>query len=100
MRDIKKISKIVELTLAEKPHTRNSDAALYMAVCRKINPIAIRLPFQTVMSDPTKFGLPKTESVRRARQKIQAENELLRANKEVEDERYKNWKAVREYVKE
>lgn len=100
MKHIKHISRIVIECLEEKAQTRNSDNLLYMAVCEKVNPVALRMPFNIVMGDPTAFGLPKFESVRRSRQKAQADREDLRACDEVTDERYNNWKAVREFVRE
>lgn len=98
MKDIESVSKVVERILREKEHTRGSDAALYREVCRHYNPVACDLPFVIVMEDPGQFDLPKTETVRRSRQRLQELHKELRPCKEVEDGRYENYKAVLEYI--
>jgi hypothetical protein len=63
-----------------------------------MNPDVDTYKFKDCLLRQNELGLPKFESVRRARQKIQQYNELLRSSKEVEDAKYEAWKAVREYV--
>ena len=100
MKDIKKISRVVFMILTKNPAARDSDNTLYEEVCTFYNPHAMNSPFGYVLSHSKDLGIPKFESVRRARQKIQEKHEDLRSCKAVEDEKYESWKAVREYVSE
>lgn len=100
MRYIHDTHKTVERILEAYPSTRNSDAVLYVQLCQITNERACRMPFEEVMLNRKAYGLPNFESVGRARRKIQAEKPWLRADKEVEDERYENWKLAREYATE
>lgn len=98
MKDIFRVSKLVKQVLEEVPYTRNSDASLYLEVCRRVNPQACDMSFSTVFEHRKELGIPNMESVRRSRQKIQSECEALRATEEVTDARYENWKVVRDYA--
>lgn len=100
MRDIKNIKKQVEKILIDNPGARNSDLELYVLLCEEINPDACKRPFAEVMLHRKEYGLPNTETVRRSRQYIQEHNIALRASKAVTDERYKNFKVVKEFVSE
>ena len=77
MKNIKQTSKLVLQILQEMPDTRNSDDALYLEVCKRINPKAALLPFFYVMASRKTYGFPPFESVRRSRQKIQNEHPEL-----------------------
>lgn len=90
--------KVVEQLLIQYPATRNSDDLLYLMACKKVYPAMESMSFQNVILNINNMGLPKYKSVERARRKIQAEREELRANKEVEDKKYENWKEYREYA--
>lgn len=98
MRNIRRIHDLVMDTLIKMPHTRNSDTALYLAICLKTNPEVEFMRFGDALARENVLGMPKYESVSRARRKIQAENPLLRASEDITDERYENWKVVREYA--
>jgi hypothetical protein len=98
MKRIKDIHNVVERCLVDSPAARNSDSLLYYLVCTTMNPDVDTYKFKDCLLRQNELGLPKFESVRRARQKIQQYNELLRSSKEVEDAKYESWKAVREYV--
>lgn len=100
MRDIRNIKKQVEKILLENPTTRNSDLELYVLLCKTINPEACKRPFAEVMLHRKEYGLPNTETVRRSRQYIQEHNAALRASKSVTDERYENYKMVKEFISE
>lgn len=90
--------KIVERLLNDYPDTRNSDDLLYLIACKDICPSMANMPFENVILNINKLGLPKYKSVERTRRKIQAEKPELRATKEVEDKKYENWKEYREYA--
>lgn len=100
MRDIRKITKQVELILTEYPMTRGSDTLLYKKVCEVLNPTACRLSFSTVMDRRAELMLPKWESVSRARRKVQHDRPDLRADIGVTDRRYDNFKIMKEYANE
>lgn len=90
--------KLVEELLYQFPDTRNSDALLYLVVCKSVRPDTGKLPFERVLLEREALGLPNYASVERARRKVQADNPELRANEEVTDERYKNYKEFKEYA--
>lgn len=97
MKRIKRTSDIVKDVLTNCPHTRNSDDLLYIQVCRKLNPMICTQSFQTVMLYRSQLGLPPFESVRRARQKIQAAFPELCGSDEVEAMRVVNEQTVYDY---
>jgi hypothetical protein len=69
--------------LENYPETRSSDRSLILHVYQVFYGV-FTTPFYKVMDDG---DLPSFESIRRCRQKIQEENEDLRAEKPVEDVR-------------
>lgn len=89
---------LVKRVLEENERTRNSDNDLYVEICCRVNPHAMQLPFGYVISNLTSFGLPPFESVRRSRQKLQADYPDLRANDEVELFRAENETAYKEFA--
>ena len=97
--ELKNTTELVKELLRTQPATRNSDDILYISVCRCINPIAINLSFADVLLKRKEWGIPPFESVRRARQKVQAENPELAANSNVEGHRTLNEMVFREYAK-
>lgn len=98
MKNIFKINDLVEDTLISKPETRNSDVTLYINVCMAINPDVQYMGFLHVLNNMKELGIPNYESVRRARQKLQADHPNLRANESVIDGRYEAFKEVMKYV--
>ncbi len=89
---------LVKEILEVNESTRNSDSELYVEVCYAINPRAMRMPFEEVALNLSQLGLPPFESVRRARQKAQAENPSLRANEEITYWRAENELAYEEFA--
>ena len=84
-KEFKKTRKIVKNILTDYPQTRNSDNALYIKVVAAINPQANNRPFANVLSNLEELGLPCFETVRRTRQKLQAEFPELQACDKVQD---------------
>lgn len=87
------ISKSVKLALEVAPETRSNDDLLYLYVCNMINPSVMIQPFHAVLAQRKSLNLPTFETVRRARQKIQAKfpdlsgnEECIKARKELEAE--------------
>ncbi len=90
MGELKHVSAVVKRILEEEPDTRNNDGLLYLRVCQYYNPSIAMFPFGPVMSNLNSYNLPPAESVRRARQKMQAQYEHLKANKTVKEHRAEN----------
>lgn len=91
------IKELVKEILEENEKARDSDHLLYAHICDRINPSVARLPFGDVMVYLDGYGLPPFESVRRARQKLQAERPDLRPNDEVALFRAENETAYKEF---
>lgn len=97
--ELKTTTDLVKDILANIPETRNSDDFLYYKVCERINPILINLPFWKVILNRKKYNFPAFESVRRTRQKLQAEYPEFSGNDDVEGHRKVNEEVFREYAK-
>lgn len=90
---------LVKQILESFPQARNSDMVLYVKVCEKMNAEAINKPFWYVLVNLKEFNLPNIETVRRTRQKIQADNPYLAGDANVEAQRMLNEETFREYAK-
>lgn len=53
---------------------RESDTYLYHAVCEKIAPAAMSVPFGIMIQNLKRYGLPTYDTVTRLRRKIQSEH--------------------------
>lgn len=94
-----KLSNIKDLVLQilkDNPRTRNSDKLLYNQVCVEMGVDIHRITVWDFFHDPK---MPSTESVRRARQKAQAENPDLRASQEVQNKRAELELEYREFAR-
>lgn len=75
------VCRVVEHILRTDPRARDSDKYLYREVVRYFKPDIMKLPFEiAIMCD----GIPNTETVRRSRQKLQADYPELAASAQVE----------------
>lgn len=82
---IKEAKRIVEHILNTVPETRDSDPLLIIEVLKYIDPSIVNQPFSMVIPQCSTEGrFPSLETIRRTRQKIQADNPLLGPSKEVE----------------
>ena len=99
MRRIRSTSDLVKDILTNVPDTRDDDDLLYVNVCKKISPMVCSQPFQTVLLMRNSLGVPPFESVRRARQKLQASYPELRGTDEVSGWRAYNEEVVRDYAR-
>ena len=88
---LRNITQMVWFILDRYPETRGDDRELIKVLYDEFYSVWSE-PFYMVMN---RHDLPSFESIRRCRQKIQEENEDLRAVKEVEDKRIA---AQREYI--
>lgn len=98
MQNIKTTSKLVKQALTDYPITRNSDDLLYLQVCYSISPSVMDMAFCDVFTNRNEYDLPPFESVRRARQKIQAHFPELRGCDAVEEARTELETVVRNFA--
>lgn len=104
MNEIRRTAQLVESALIDQPHTRNSDDVLYHEICKNIlesqgksiNGCTLTM---ALMCRKT-LGLPKYETVRRARQKLQAKHPELASSERVATKRDVREKMFRDYAKE
>lgn len=77
MSNLKTTNDVVLFLLQTNQSTRNSDSLLYNEVCKIMNPMVQNMTFGYVMEHRQMLGIPTTETVRRARQKLQADHPEL-----------------------
>lgn len=70
---------------------RESDTYLYHAVCEKIAPAAMSVPFGIMIQNLKGYGLPTYDTVTRLRRKIQSEYCFVDPSKQV-----KAWRDTKE----
>ena len=91
-KEVKKIESVketVKRVLEEDSFARGSDNCLWTKVCELTTEAIRYMSFSYVMTHAGELGLPPYETVRRARQKVQAEHPELRASDDVQKERQK-----------
>ena len=66
-------------------NARNSDIHLYHAVCKKIAPAAMSVPFGVMIENLNHYGLPTYDTVTRLRRKIQSEYCFVDPSKQVKE---------------
>ena len=93
---LRNITQMVWFILDRYPETRGDDRELIKVLYDEFYSVWSE-PFYMVMN---RHDLPSFESIRRCRQKIQEENEDLRAVKEVEDKRIAAQREYIEYARE
>lgn len=103
MNSLRTTTELVKEVLTTEPQSRNSDNYLYLRVLQRIGmERGIDINNMSVVCfllGLSKSGFPQFESVRRTRQKLQAEHPELRACKEVEEYRDALEKEYREYAR-
>lgn len=103
MNELKTTAALVKHILETNPQARNSDSFLYLQVIQyEANLMGIDLRSMTVtrfLLGITSFGFTGFETVRRARQKIQAQYPELAANKSVSAARMENEKDFRAFAR-
>ena len=90
---------LVKDILENDEAARNSDDYLYYMVCRRINSGCTNLPFWKVILNRKNYNIPPFESVRRTRQKLQEKHPEFIGNDSVEEQRFENEKAFRDYAR-
>lgn len=101
--ELKTTQAIVMQVLLEQPRTRNSDNLLYYTVCKiiglknGINIDSISMP--SFFLHMKEYHMPAFETVRRTRQKIQADYPELAGCSNVEGQRKMNEEVFRGYAR-
>ena len=98
-RELVKTNDLVKDILVRFPDTRDSDMYLYYKVVNELNPQAVSMPFGSVLLRLDELGLPCFETVRRTRQKIQAEHPDLKGSVVVQSLRSVNEEIFKEYAR-
>ena len=83
MQKLREVKKYVEEVLREKPYTRSSDNILYSCVIEKLG-VPSDISAAEFFRRAKEIGAPNVESIRRARQKVQAEHPELKGDPDVE----------------
>lgn len=99
MTSLKAAAKIVEKLLRENEHTRNSDSYLYLKVLEQIDESLCQLPVRAFLNSMGDFKVPTFETVRRARQKLQAQYPELASCEKVQEGRLVNEERYRDFAK-
>ena len=94
-KDMNNITQMVWYCLENHPETRSSDRSLILTIYSEFYGVFSQ-PFFKVLD---RNDLPSFESIRRARQKIQAEWAYLRADEPVEDARIAKQEEFLEYAR-
>lgn len=89
----------VAAIMENNPKTRDSDDILYYEVCKSIDGQYIDKPFWFVIQNRKKLGYPEFETIRRTRQKLQAEREDLAGSSAVRGFRKDREVEFREFAK-
>lgn len=104
LQELHTVKELVCYILATDPQSRNSDSYLYLKVIEQQaiqKSIDLRLLSVVSFFDNLNFnGFAKFESVRRARQKLQAENPHFMGSAEVQAARRNNEAVFREWAVE
>lgn len=97
MKEFQDLTPIVSIVMDQSSEAKRDDTALYIMVCERMNPEAVKRPFAEVMKHRKDYGLPKFESVSRVRRRLQAKG-LYRPDEAVIDGRFEKFKEVREWA--
>ena len=102
MNDLNAVSAIVKSILNEDKQARNDDNVLYLRVLQYVSDRnSIDLQSMTVpvfLLRMREYGLPGFETVRRSRQKVQADNPELAGSEAVRRKRAKQESVYREFA--
>lgn len=99
MFNLKTIQDMVKIILTSNADTRDDDMKLYLCVCNYCLPNVNMLPFERVMKEYRSLGIPCFESVRRTRQKLQADYPELLGSRRIKKLRATQEKIYRQYAK-
>lgn len=99
MKDPKSIKALVKSILEQDEQARNSDSFLYFRLLERIDKALLVVPVNDFLLGMNAMGIPPFESVRRTRQKIQAECPWLAACDRVKEFRAENEEVYRDFAR-
>ena len=99
MQDLKTTKALVKSILEQDEKARNSDSFLYFRLLERIDKAILTVPVHEFLLSMGLNGIPPFESVRRTRQKIQAECPWLSACDKVKEFRADNENIYRDFAK-
>ena len=91
---------LVKTILENDEQARNSDSFLYFRLLEKIDKTLLAVPVNEFLLTMSAMGVPPFESVRRTRQKIQAECPWLSACDRVKEFRAENEEIYRDFARD
>lgn len=98
-KELKSIKALVKSILEQDEQARNSDSFLYFRLLERIDKAILNVPVHDFLLGMGLYGIPPFESVRRTRQKVQAECPWLAACDRVKEFRAENEKDYREFAR-
>lgn len=99
MSALKKVKNIVTSILAENEKARNSDSFLYLKVLQTVDKDLLDMPVGEFLANMSVLNVPPFETIRRTRQKAQAENPSLSACPKVAEYRAANEEVYRQFAR-
>lgn len=99
MTNVYNVKQRVIFALMQHPEARDSDELLISIIDEGIRPEVKHIPYSEVMRNRNKYGLPSCESIRRCRQKVQAEYSELCGSKKVQQYREEKRKEYEEFAR-
>lgn len=100
MKQLNGVKALVKNILEEDEQTRNSDSFLYFRMLERIDKAILTVPVHDFLLGMGALGIPPFESVRRARQKVQAECPWLAACDTVKEFRAENEEEYVDFARE
>ena len=100
MKNLISTKSLVKTILENDEQARNSDSFLYFRMLEKIDKTLLAVPVNEFLLTMRAMGIPPFESVRRTRQKIQAECPWLAACDRVKEFRAENEEIYREFARD
>jgi len=99
MKDLNSIKALVKAILEQDEQARNSDSFLYFRLLERIDKAILSVPVHEFLLGMGLNGIPPFESVRRTRQKIQAEYPHLAACDRVKEFRVESEEVYRNFAR-
>lgn len=99
--ELKTVKEIVKTFLINDERARGDDDYLYACVlCRFLDKPLCEVSLKDFFLNRKKWGIPSFESVRRARQKVQEENQALKPADNIQNGRAKAEEKFYDFAKE
>ena len=100
LNELRKTKDVVTDILEQNTRARNDDAYLYLLVVKEFNSVAPDYPLELFLTDPMFNDIPCFETVRRARQRVQALRPELASDKRIEKLRHEQEQDYKAFASE